>query len=173
MFMALDRILWMFKSPTAYGWYYFFLHYGKLNQIYKIHQQIQHRTSTWIKESSGGKKLRITLLDLLNYFSSILEISNVKETPVEFLKAVWACPQPYWAKYTHPGYSISMQSHKCGWPLSSWTYMGKSILLVPSKHRGEAKLQICPYSTSALDGVTGQSQGQPIYPREPHGDIVK
>jgi len=87
-----------------------------LNQIYKIHQKIQHRTSIRIKESSGGKNLRITSLDLLNYFSLILEISNVKETPVEFLKAVGAFSQLCWAKYTHPVYSISMQSHKCGRP---------------------------------------------------------
>jgi len=34
------------------------------------------------------KNLRIASLDLLNYFSSILKISKVKETPVESLKAV-------------------------------------------------------------------------------------
>lgn len=35
---------------------------------------------------------------------------------------------------------------------SSWTYRDKAVLLMPSKKRGEAELQLYPYSTLALDG---------------------
>lgn len=36
--------------------------------------------------------------------------------------------------------------------LSSWTYRGNAVLIMPSKHRGEAGTQMYPYSTSTLDG---------------------